>query len=276
MFLPLVTPAPTIVSKKGGAKYTSISEALRDTSSNIYYIYGGNYTEVVQITRSDIRIYGETTDRSTYGAPIYCRHTSKMTYLNSPIANNKVTISRNMPASIAGSNDASATVQIGGSATDVRRASRFTSSTGPALWSSPLTILSLFSVYNLNIENTYGKPANQSQAVALSARGTRFGVYGCQVRGYQDTLLANNVRSTSLTPSQWPSHSGPAPIFSGFTILCGISESYVLIGSSILLEEPDSRRCGLHLGPSRFSVDHQIRHQNGWKRLYYRLGTLDQ
>lgn len=49
-------------------------------------------------------------------------------------------------------------------------------------------------VYNLNIENTYGKRIGDVQAVALSAYGTRFGAYGCQVRGYQDTLLANSVR----------------------------------------------------------------------------------
>jgi len=54
------------------------------------------------------------------------------------------------------------------------------------------------SVYNINIENTYGKPAFYSQAVALSALGTRFGVYGCQIRGYQDTLLANYVRSSGI------------------------------------------------------------------------------
>jgi hypothetical protein len=33
-------------------------------------------------------------------------------------------------------------------------------------------------LYNLNIANTYGKQASQSQAIALSAYGTQFGAYG--------------------------------------------------------------------------------------------------
>ena len=43
-------------------------------------------------------------------------------------------------------------------------------------------------IYNLNIVNTYGKG---SQAVALSAQATNQGFYGCQLHGYQDTLLTN-------------------------------------------------------------------------------------
>jgi pectinesterase len=42
-------------------------------------------------------------------------------------------------------------------------------------------------VYNLNINNGYGKG---SQAVALSAYADS-GYYGCQMTGYQDTVLAN-------------------------------------------------------------------------------------
>jgi pectinesterase len=33
-------------------------------------------------------------------------------------------------------------------------------------------------LYNLNIANTYGKQASQSQAIALSAYGSQFGAYG--------------------------------------------------------------------------------------------------
>jgi hypothetical protein len=39
------------VDKNGAGKYTTISAALADTSSNIYYVYAGNYTEGVSITR---------------------------------------------------------------------------------------------------------------------------------------------------------------------------------------------------------------------------------
>ncbi|KAF4307316.1 putative carbohydrate esterase family 8 protein [Botryosphaeria dothidea] len=43
-----------------------------------------------------------------------------------------------------------------------------------------------FSLYNVNVENTYGQG---SQAVAVSAYGTEQGYYGCKLTGFQDTLL---------------------------------------------------------------------------------------
>ncbi|KAH7635223.1 pectin lyase fold/virulence factor [Sordaria sp. MPI-SDFR-AT-0083] len=42
-------------------------------------------------------------------------------------------------------------------------------------------------LYNLNVENGYGKG---SQAVALSVYAEGVGVYGCQLKGFQDTVLA--------------------------------------------------------------------------------------
>ncbi|KAJ4287863.1 hypothetical protein N0V88_007576 [Collariella sp. IMI 366227] len=44
-----------------------------------------------------------------------------------------------------------------------------------------------FKVYNLNLVNTRGQG---SQALALSAQKDKQGYYGCQFRGYQDTILA--------------------------------------------------------------------------------------
>lgn len=44
-----------------------------------------------------------------------------------------------------------------------------------------------FKLYNVNLVNTRGKG---SQALALSAYGNRQGYYGCQFRGYQDTILS--------------------------------------------------------------------------------------
>lgn len=46
-------------------------------------------------------------------------------------------------------------------------------------------------VYNLNIANTRGQG---DQAIALSAYGDYEGFYGCQLLGYQDTLLSNQGR----------------------------------------------------------------------------------
>lgn len=44
-----------------------------------------------------------------------------------------------------------------------------------------------FKLYNVNVNNGYGQG---SQAVALSAY-SESGYYGCQVTGFQDTLLSN-------------------------------------------------------------------------------------
>jgi pectinesterase len=83
------------VSKHGKADYASLGAALNDTSSNVYFVYAGNYTEGVYISRSNVTIYGQTLLPHTY-------------------LGNTATISRNMPASIAGSNDLSGTVRVKG------------------------------------------------------------------------------------------------------------------------------------------------------------------
>jgi pectinesterase len=44
-----------------------------------------------------------------------------------------------------------------------------------------------FRIYNVNLVNTRGRG---SQALALSAYGDRQGYYGCQFRGFQDTVLS--------------------------------------------------------------------------------------
>ncbi|CAE6425177.1 unnamed protein product [Rhizoctonia solani] len=128
-----------------GGKYSTLSAALKDTSSNVYFVYAGTYKDQVAISRANVKIYGQTSNALTYSS-------------------NQATITNNIPASSAGSNDASGTVRV--LATGV-------------------------SIYNLNIANTYGKPVDQSQAIALSVQAGQFGCYGCKLTGYQDTLLAN-------------------------------------------------------------------------------------
>ena len=66
-----------------------------------------------------------------------------------------------VPASTAGSNDASGTLRI---------------HTNGA------------KIYNINIRNNFGQG---SQAIALSQYGDQVGVYACGLFGFQDTLLAN-------------------------------------------------------------------------------------
>ncbi|KAH8813954.1 pectin lyase-like protein [Flagelloscypha sp. PMI_526] len=77
---------------------------------------------------------------------------------------NEATLTDSKKAADTGSNDSSGTLQI--HATNV-------------------------SVYNVNIVNTYGTPEVHSQAIALSVQASLFGCYSCQIRGYQDSLLAN-------------------------------------------------------------------------------------
>lgn len=48
-------------------------------------------------------------------------------------------------------------------------------------------------LYNLNIANTYGTTSNHTQAIALSVQAGTFACYACQLKGIQDTLLANEV-----------------------------------------------------------------------------------
>ncbi|KAB5590434.1 Pectinesterase [Ceratobasidium theobromae] len=106
---------------------------------------GGKYATIAAALVDTI--YGQTTNKLDYNS-------------------NTVTITNNIPASQAGSNDASGTVRV--SAAGV-------------------------SLYNLNIANTYGKPVDQSQAIALSVQAGNFGAYACKITGYQDTLLANKL-----------------------------------------------------------------------------------
>ncbi|KAJ7746007.1 pectin methyl esterase [Mycena metata] len=76
---------------------------------------------------------------------------------------NTVTITHNLNAQDNGGNDACATVRA--------------TSAAP-----------LLRIYNINIVNSFGQG---KQATALSATGNMQGFYGCQITGYQDTLLAD-------------------------------------------------------------------------------------
>ena len=172
------------VSKDGYGDYTSIGEALLDTSSNVYYIYPGNYTEQVNITRPNVYVYGQTLTPWTYCTFFITHYLVSVPMLTA--GGNTVTISRNMPASIAGSNDLSGTVRVLEGATGTRRIHLVPSG-------YRLSALNQFTVYNLNIENTYGKPVQQAQAIALSAMGGQLGVYGSVLSGWQDTLYADKV-----------------------------------------------------------------------------------
>ncbi|KAF8994406.1 pectin methyl esterase [Cyathus striatus] len=94
----------------------------------------------------------------TYGGPltIYGYTTDTGSYQN-----NQVTITNNLNAQDNGGNDPSATFRAHSAS---------------------------FTLYNINIANSYGQG---KQATALSAKSTYQGFYGCSFTGYQDTLLAD-------------------------------------------------------------------------------------
>ncbi|CAE6433873.1 unnamed protein product [Rhizoctonia solani] len=85
-------PKGSITVGKGG-KYSTLSAALNDTSSNTYFVYAGTYKDQVVINRPHVTIYGQTPKALTY-------------------AQNQATITNNVPASAAGGNDASGTVRV--------------------------------------------------------------------------------------------------------------------------------------------------------------------
>lgn len=75
---------------------------------------------------------------------------------------NLVTVTGSLSANTTGSNDLSATLRVHKDD---------------------------FSLYNINLANTYGHPIVQAQALALSAWGERQGFYGSSFSGWQDTIL---------------------------------------------------------------------------------------
>ncbi|KEP53084.1 pectinesterase [Rhizoctonia solani 123E] len=138
------SPPSGSITVGNGGKYATLAEALADSSSDVYFIYAGTYTGQTSISRTNIKIYGQTSNALDYSS-------------------NTVTFTDNVPASTAGSDAKSATIRV---------------------------LASGVSLYNLNIANTYGKPVDQSQAIALSVEQGQFGAYACKLTGYQDTLLA--------------------------------------------------------------------------------------
>jgi hypothetical protein len=77
----------------------------------------------------------------------------------------------------------------------------------------------------LNIENTYGHPVTQSQAIALSTQGDKFAGYGVKLSGWQDTLLANyggNFFSNSWIEGEvdFVRARLPCPVVSKRSLMC--------------------------------------------------------
>ncbi|KAF8326973.1 carbohydrate esterase family 8 protein [Cantharellus anzutake] len=142
------TPPSGAITVGNGGKYSTLQAALADNSSNVFFLYAGTYKGNTLISRSNVKIYGQTSGWTTY-------------------AGNLVSLTNNITAFDVGSDIGSATVQVEASGV---------------------------SLYNLNINNTYGNALSHSPAIALCVQGDQFAGYGLKVQGYQDTLLANTGR----------------------------------------------------------------------------------
>ncbi|KAJ6557884.1 carbohydrate esterase family 8 protein [Mycena capillaripes] len=143
-------PSGAIIVRKGtttSGEFATLTAALNslpnDSSFRSIFIFPGTYAEQIDITRSGpLTIYGYTTDTTTY-------------------TGNQAIITAGVPASTAGSDDASGTLRIHKND---------------------------FKMYNVHVKNTFGPG---SQAIAISQYGSRVGLYACGFFGYQDTLYAN-------------------------------------------------------------------------------------
>lgn len=178
--IPALVLAASRTSPPSGAKvvragtstsgeYSTITAALNslDTSSTAsIFIYPGTYNEQIYITRSGPLTVSDVSfavAKILMVTQIYGYTTDTSSY-----SGNQVNIVHSLDATAAGSNDASGTLRIH---------------------------KDNFSMYNVNVKNTYGKG---SQAIALSEYGSKAGFYGCGFYGYQDTLLANQGTSVYL------------------------------------------------------------------------------
>jgi pectinesterase len=56
-----------------------------------------------------------------------------------------------------------------------------------------------FSLYNIDVVNSWGKAGNGGQALALSTQNERAAFYGSAFYGYQDTILVNSGTSVFLS-----------------------------------------------------------------------------
>ncbi|KAG7439835.1 pectin lyase-like protein [Guyanagaster necrorhizus] len=90
------SPPSGAITVGSSGTYSTFSEALSDTSSSVYFIYSGTYTGQTLISRSNIKIYGQTSTADSY-------------------TGNTVTLTNSLGADDAGSNDASGTVRVHGS-----------------------------------------------------------------------------------------------------------------------------------------------------------------
>ncbi|CAE6392066.1 unnamed protein product [Rhizoctonia solani] len=169
-------PAGSITVGPGG-QYSTLSDALTNTSSNVYFIYGTSIHKRVVITRPNITIYGQTSDESTY-------------------SQNLATIHNNIPASSAGA-EGSATVSVRESATDVKIYNLNVANT----YGRPiLTCGRLF-------DDPYYYVIDQSNVI-----GTGIQYLGRPWRNYARVIFQNSVLGSQIQPAGWSEWSTTNPM----------------------------------------------------------------
>ncbi|KAG6979273.1 putative pectinesterase A [Fusarium oxysporum f. sp. conglutinans] len=139
------------VSGASSGEYSSLGAAVSalgtgsSSSTACIFMYPGIYQEQVVINafKGTLTLYGYTTDTSSY-------------------ANNKVTMHHSENATVAGSDEASSTVDARGNN---------------------------FRMYNIDVVNSFGVG---SQAIAFTSNGNQQSFYGCGFYGYQDTLYVHS------------------------------------------------------------------------------------
>ncbi|KAK2471314.1 hypothetical protein H9L39_17545 [Fusarium oxysporum f. sp. albedinis] len=139
------------VSGASSGEYSSLGAAINalgtgsSSSTACIFMYPGIYEEQVVINafKGTLTLYGYTTDTSSY-------------------ANNKVTMHHSENATVAGSDEASSTVDARGNN---------------------------FRMYNIDVVNSFGVG---SQAIAFTSNGNQQSFYGCGFYGYQDTLYVHS------------------------------------------------------------------------------------
>ncbi|CAE6428468.1 unnamed protein product [Rhizoctonia solani] len=89
----VATPPGDAITVGPGGIYSTLTTALADTSSNVFFVYATSIKERVEITRPNITIYGQTSNALAYSS-------------------NLVTITNNLTAANAGGNEQSATISV--------------------------------------------------------------------------------------------------------------------------------------------------------------------
>ncbi|KAF3763311.1 family 8 carbohydrate esterase [Cryphonectria parasitica EP155] len=166
LFLPFVAAVPILDRRAGGSRTTPPAGCLvveQGTSTSGYYTtiedaidsLSGSADACIFVYPGTYTLTEQILIDYEGALTLYGSTTDVGTY-----AENTVTVQWSMTSTEAGSDSLSAAIQV-------------TSDN--------------FSMYNINVKNTYGAG---TQAIAFTAHGNQHGYYGCGFYGYQDTLYA--------------------------------------------------------------------------------------